>query len=176
MRAFRCLAVVHAITTGASCADPTPLTQQTQPPAWVGSYALVADSAVTCTETTTASGRTCDCQPPGHYEGTLTLASDSVGVAVGTLTVSTCLPGQSCMTPAEFPIRPYIVPPPPPGTTVPSYWLAFCAGVGCPYGGNGGWAFRIPAEGASLVGHYVRDDGNVRGCGADLGPFVATRQ
>jgi len=172
MRGLRNLAVLIAIGVMPSCSDNT--SQAAAP--WVGTYALFADSAQTCTETQLPAGRQCDCQPPGHYEGTLTLTNDTAGVAAGTLEVSECRPGQACAAPVEFMIRPYIVPPPPPGTTLPTYWLAFCAGVGCPYGGNGGWAFRIPVEATPLAGHYARDDGNVRGCGADFGPFVATRQ
>jgi hypothetical protein len=140
-------------------------------PSWVGVYTLRADTVRYCTETTTASGRTCDCTAPGHLEGTLSLSADDDEKPTGQLHLQECPPGAACGTLTSYPIVAYVTsnPNPPAG-------LSFCAGR-CPFADNGGMQFAgaaIPAN--PLTGFFSRADGNVRGCGADAGVFTATRR
>jgi hypothetical protein len=169
--------IVIASGTLVACSENGPANNR-QPPEWIGTYAVLADSSAHCHEEISPAGRSCICDTYGHYEGTLSLDVDVDGEPTGSLTVRECLPGRtpSCDDQAAtFAVMKYQAPPPPPGTTLPTSWLRFCAD-GCPFAGNNAWAFWVPSSGSNLIGRFSRSDGNVRACGADLGPFTATRQ
>lgn len=169
MRAVLILAGLSAI----GCNDGTRIRET---PAWVGTYALLADSSSYCEELQDPNGRRCVCGASGYYAGTLSLSADDAGGVAGTLVVQECRPGEAeCDASNSYDVGPFTGPFPPPGTELPAAWLRFCAN-GCFYGANGGWNFTVPSEGSNLVGWYSRGDGSPRGCGSDYGPFTAVRQ
>lgn len=143
---------------------------------WSGVYTVRAETARVCVETTTPTGRTCDCSETGHLEGALTLAAATDGKPTGDVTLRECFPGRTpaCGADVSYAVVPFTGPPnpnPPPGER-----LSFCARK-CPFAGNDGGIHFIDAAIASnsLTGHFWRADGNVRGCGSDSGPFTAIR-
>ena len=168
MRFERSSAAALVLVMGMSC-DGTGLPEQ---PSWAGMYTVRADTVRYCTETTTATGRTCDCTAPGHLEGTFNLSADAAGKPTGEVHLRECPPGATCGALVAYEVVEYQTsnPNPPSG-------LSFCAGH-CGFAGNdGGIRFSgapIPAN--PLQGFFGRNDGNVRGCGSDSGPFTATKQ
>ena len=144
-------------------------------PAWVGNYSLRADTVRYCIENQTPSGRTCDCTAPGHMEGTISLSADSERMPVGEVKLRECPPGAACGAELTRQVIRYQSFPP---KTTSADSVHFCAGqcIGLSFNDGGIDFSNAVVEGSTLRGFFRRADGNVRACGADSGPFTATRQ
>jgi hypothetical protein len=141
------------------------------PPAWAGLYAISADSARDCHEGPIPYP--CTCAQRGYHEGTLDLKADTTGLPQGALVVRECHPDldPTCGPQKSLTVLPsYLKAVPPP--------LAFCAGR-CPgEPPDTGWYFdNIVTAGDTLRGRYRHPDSDgIRGCGQELGAFIAIRQ
>jgi hypothetical protein len=143
-------------------------------PAWVGVYTLRADTVRYCVENTTATGRTCDCTAPGHMEGSISLRADASYVPSGEVKLRECPTGAPCLAEVTLPVIEYHSFPP---RITSADSVNFCAGKCTAIFGDGGIDFSVATvQGGNLKGWFRRSDGNVRACGADHGPFTATRR
>ena len=163
---FLGLAAVMAMTC-----DSGPLSD----PAWVGQYTLRADTVRYCVEDQTPPGRRCNCTEPGHMEGTLSLSANEERMPTGALTMRECPPGVACGADVTRMVLKYQSYPP---RNTSADTVNFCAGqcIGFTPDDDGIDFSSGVVQGNTLRGWFRRADGNVRGCGADGGPFTATRQ
>ena len=147
----------------AGCTSP-----DDRPPIWEGTFVYRAEGALVCTQTTAS----CDCEPIGHYEGTLTLTGTEVNPQ-GTLLVRECHSNWSptCSAPVALSIVPFF-------ESGPDGQFGFCAGMCSPGSApnDGGWQHWVTPGRESLNGTYRRADGTSRGCGLDFSTFTAIRQ